>query len=119
MRTASNTALAAVVFGLCLALACGRGPGNSTAYNSRLTEDEKHRLYAAVLASSDSPLDARNFRLTCQRIGIFDAAGQPNDRYMAFVSEHVDWSSHAQTEEFRQQINTREKANTYVEQHLR
>jgi hypothetical protein len=30
----------------------------------------------------------------------------------------VDWSAHAQTEEFRQQINTREKANAYVEQHL-
>ena len=119
MRTASNIALAAVFFGLCLTLACGREPGNSPANNSRLTEDEKHRLYAAALASSDSPLDARNFRLACQRIGIFDAAGQPNDRYMSFVSEHVDWSVHAQTEEFRRQINTREKANTYLEQHLR
>jgi hypothetical protein len=75
-------------------------------------------LYAAVLASSDSPLDGKNFKLACQRIGIFDAAGQPNDRYMAFVGEHVDWSVHAQSGEFRQQINTREKANAYVEQHL-
>lgn len=118
MRTASNTLLAAVSFSLCLTLACGRGPGAATANNSRLTEDEKHRLYAAALASSDSPLDTRNFRLACQRIGVFDNAGQPNDRYMAFVSAHVDWSAQAQTEEFRQQINTREKANTYVEQHL-
>jgi hypothetical protein len=118
MRTASNTALATVCFGLCIALACGRGPGNSPANNSRLTEDEKHRLYAAALASSDSPLDARNFRLACQRIGVFDAGGQPNDRYMAFVGEHLDWSAHAQAEEFRQQINTKEKANKYLEQHL-
>jgi hypothetical protein len=118
MRTASNNALGAVVFGLCLGLACGRAPGTTT-NNSRLTEDEKHRLYAAVLASSDSPLDTTNFKLTCQRIGIFDAAGEPNDRYMAFVSEHVDWSAQAETGKFRQQINTREKANIYVEQHLR
>ena len=119
MRTASKTALAAVVFGLCLALACGRGPGNSTSNNSHLTEDEKHRLYAAALASSDSPLDTRNFRLACQRIEIFDGEGRPNDRYMTFVGEHVEWSAQAQAEEFRQQINTREKANTYLEQHLR
>ena len=119
MRTASRTTLASVCFGLCVAFACGRGPGNSPAHNSRLTEDEKHRLYAAALASSDSPLDATNFKLTCQKIGVFDAAGRPNDRYLAFVSEHVDWSARAETEKFRQQINTREKANTYLEQHLR
>jgi len=118
MRTASKTLLAAVFFGVCLTLACGRGPGDSTPHNSRLTEDEKHRLYAAALASSDSPLETKNFRLACQRIGVFDAGGQPNDRYMAFVGEHLDWSAHAQAEEFRQQINTREKANKYLEQHL-
>jgi len=118
MRTASNTALAAVFFGLCLTLACGRGPANSFTNNSRLKEDEKHRLYAAALASSDSPLDTRNFRLACQRIGIFDTGGQPNDRYMTFVGERMDWSAHTQTEEFRQQINTREKAQAYVQQHL-
>ena len=118
MRTVSNTALTAVFFGLCFTLACGRAPLNSLTHNSRLTEDEKHRLYAAALASSDSPLDTRNFRLTCQRIGIFDAGGQPNDRHLAFVGEHVNWSAHTQTEEFRQQINTREKAQAYVERHL-
>ncbi|HYW72804.1 MAG TPA: hypothetical protein VE961_17395 [Pyrinomonadaceae bacterium] len=83
-----------------------------------LSEPEKHRLYAAALAVSDSPLDSQTFKRTCQSIGIFDQKGQPNDTYMSFVTKHVDWSTSAQAEDFRRQINTKEKATTYLNEHL-
>ena len=85
---------------------------------SRLTEDEKHRLYSAALAASESPLDTDLFKDVCKKIGIFDANGNPNDNYMAFVSEHVNWGMKSETGQFRQEINTKEKARGYVDRHL-
>lgn len=84
-----------------------------------LTTDEKHRLYSAALAASESPLDTINFKLACQKIGVFDQDGEANDKYMTFVSEHVEWSTSKESEEFRRQINTWEKAREYVEKQLR
>jgi len=105
---------------LSLALLRSCGAGTRTGDNGRpaLSDTEKHRLYAAALAASDSPLDSQTFRRTCQSIGVFDQKGQPNDSYMAFVTKHVDWSTSAQAEDFRRQINTKEKANSYLNEHL-
>ena|SRR5215831_12827228 len=86
---------------------------------SRLNDTEQHRLYAAALAASDSPLDSQMFKSACQSIGIFDQVGQPNERYMAFVTRHIEWSTSPQAEDFRRQINTKEKAEAYVKQLLR
>ena len=97
---------------------CGRNPATVRGGSARFTEDEKHRLYAAALAASDSPLDTQNFKSACQAIGVFDQNGQPNDSYMTFVTKHFEWSRNAQSEGFRHQINTREKARAYVEQYL-
>ena len=96
------------------------GCASSSARNpaSPLTEDEKHRLYSAALAASDSPLDTDAFKDVCQRIGIFDAAGKPNDQYMAFMSAHVNWGMKPETEQFRQEINSKEKARDYLKRHL-
>jgi thioredoxin-related protein len=94
--------------------------GLSSAKNpaSRLTEDEKHRLYSAALAASESPLDTETFKDVCQKIGIYDASGRPNDQYMAFVSQHVDWGIKPETNQFRQEINSKDKAREYIKQHL-
>jgi hypothetical protein len=85
---------------------------------SRLTEDEKHRLYSAALAASDAPLDNDAFKNVCRQIGIFDAAGRPNDQYMTFVSQHVDWGMKSEASNFRQEINSRDKARDYLKRHL-
>jgi hypothetical protein len=83
-----------------------------------LSLDEKHRLYSAALATSEAPLDTDTFKDVCQRIGIFDASGKPNDQYMAFVSQHVDWGTRPDTNQFRQEINSKDKAREYIKQHL-
>jgi hypothetical protein len=85
---------------------------------SSLTEDQKHRLYTAALAASESPLDTDLFKDVCRKIGIFDADGVPNDSYMPFVSAHVDWAMRPETEQLRREINTKDKAKDYVARHL-
>jgi hypothetical protein len=110
------------LFGVVLValLAYGCGAASSTANNAsgRLTEDGKHRLYAAALAASDSPMDTTTFGDVCRKIGIFDERGKPNDRYMAFVSRHIAWGTDSETEAFRREINSKEKARAYVQQHM-
>jgi hypothetical protein len=98
---------------------CGTA-GSTSARNtaSRLTEDEKHRLYSAALAASESPLDTETFKTVCREIGIVDAHGQANDQYMAFMSAHVNWGMKSETEQFRQEINTEKKAREYISRHL-
>jgi hypothetical protein len=82
------------------------------------TNDEKHRLYSAALAASESPLDTDLFKDVCKKIGVFDSDGTPNDNYMAFVSEHVDWGMKSQTDEFRREIDSKDKAREYIRKHL-
>lgn len=84
----------------------------------RFTDDEQHRLYAAALAASDSPMDTETFRNVCRTIGIFDRDGKPNDRYMTFISQHIAWGTNSGTEEFRQEINSKDKATEYIKKHL-
>lgn len=81
-------------------------------------QEEKHRLYSAALAASDSPLDTPVFKEVCQKIGIFGADGSPNGEYMGFVKEHVAWSMNGQANQFRSEINTKEKAQQYLTAHL-
>src|SRR5882762_6801334 len=94
---------------------CGERSVNRAA---SLSLDEKHRLYSAALAASESPLDTETFKDVCRTIGIFDAQGQPNDQYMAFVSQHVDWGMKSQANQFRQEINRKDKAQDYIKRHL-
>src|SRR3990172_10312619 len=82
------------------------------------TNDEKHRLYSAALAASESPLDTDLFKDVCKKIGIFDPDGTPNDNYIAFVSEHVDWSLKSETDQFRHEIDSKDKARKYIAEHL-
>lgn len=83
-----------------------------------LSDDQKHRLYSAALAASESPLDNDTFKAVCREIGIFDAEGRPNDQYMAFVSQHINWWARSETEQFRREINSKERARDYLKRHL-
>lgn len=84
-----------------------------------MTEAEKHRLYAAALAATDSPLDSDLFKSVCRKIDIFDEENQPNPKYPSFVSDHIHWSMAVENRDFRNEINTRDKAVRYVQEHLR
>jgi hypothetical protein len=110
-----------LVIALIALLLSGCGSAGSTSARNqgkRLTEDEKHCLYSAALAVSESPLDTDIFKDVCQRIGIFDAAGKPNDQYMAFVSQHVEWGMRSEASQFRHEINSQDKAREYIRNHL-
>jgi hypothetical protein len=82
------------------------------------SEDEKHRLYSAALAASESPLDTELFSDVCKKIGIYDVKGKPTDRYMPFVQAHIDWGTRPDNERFRQEINSKEKARDYLTRYL-
>jgi hypothetical protein len=113
--------LAIAVLTLCLPVftSCGIGSAVRARHDGlQLTEDEKHRLYSAALAASESPLDTDLFKHVCRKIGIFDAGGKPNDAYLAFVAEHINWSMKPEIDEFKREINTKEKAVEYVRRHL-
>lgn len=112
--------LGIALLALCITACSSYGSGSANTRNDgrSLAEDEKHRLYTAALAESQSPLDSDLFKEVCKKIGIFDANGKPNDNYMAFVAAHVDWGMKAEIEQFRREINTREKAREYISKHL-
>jgi hypothetical protein len=82
------------------------------------SDDQKHRLYSAALAASDSPMDTKAFADVCRTIGIFDIKGKPNDQYIVFVSQHVEWANRIETEEFRREIDSKEKARAYIAKYL-
>jgi len=85
---------------------------------ARFSEDEKHRLYSAALAVSDSPVGNDTFKDVCRKIGIFDISGEPNDQYMAFVAAHLEWAIKPETNDFKREINTTENARAYLNKYL-
>jgi len=106
---------------LCLSGCSSYGSGPTTASRNdgaRLTDDEKHRLYTAALAASESPLDSDVFKSVCKKIEIFDANGNPNDNYLGFATAHVEWAIQSETEQFKREINTKEKAREYIGKYL-
>jgi hypothetical protein len=99
--------------------ACTSSSGTSARVGTAgLTEDEKHRLYAAALTASEFPLESETFKEVCRKIGIFDADGKQNDNYMGFVTAHFEWAMKTETEQFKREINTREKAREYINKSL-
>jgi len=107
-----------ILIGMLLS-ACASGAGTATGAGAPgLTDDERHRLYAAALSAIESPLESPSFKEVCQKIGVFDAQGNQNENYMAFVQAHVEWAMNGDTEPFRTEINSREKARAYLRNHL-
>lgn len=107
--------LAVMLIGTSLT-ACSNSGGTVTsrASGSALTDEEKHRLYAAALAATESPLESETFKQVGQKIGVFDTQGNQNENYMGFVQAHVEWGLKVETAAFRRQIDTREKAGAYL-----
>ena len=122
MKSIQEIVLSGVLIGVLIGIstsACtSSGTSTSTAGTAGLTEDEKHRLYTAALAVSEFPLESQIFKEVCKKIGIFDAHGNPNDNYMGFVTAHLDWAMKTETEPFKQEINTKEKARAYINKYL-
>jgi hypothetical protein len=110
--------IVAALIALSLAGCSSKGSTATRTAATGLSVDQKHRLYSAALAASESPLDNDTFKAVCREIGIFDAEGRPNDRYMTFVSQHLAWSTNSETEAFRQEINSKDKATEYIKKHL-
>ena len=114
--------IAAMALIATLSSACSSGGSraeiNRTAA-SPLSEDQRHRLYAAALAASDSPLDSQEFKSVCRSIGIFDVNDRPNDQYSDFVGEHVRWTMNANGKQFRLEIDTKDKARNYLSRYFR
>ncbi len=109
---------AIVVVAFCLSACNSYGSGSAGPRNTdRLSEEEKHRLYSAALAISESPLDTESFKDVCKKIGIFNEHSKPNDKYMIFVAAHVDWVTKPETDQFRKKIDTKEKARDYLNQY--
>lgn len=115
LKFIAGAALIAFFFAGCSRLVSRAGQSDGA---RRFSDDQKHRLYSAALAASDSPMDTKAFADVCGTIGIFDAKGNPNDQYMLFVSRHVDWANRIETDEFRREIDSKEKARAYIAKYL-
>lgn len=117
-RSVPSSVLIGVLIGISLSIsmpACSSSRGTSARVGTAYwTEDEKHRLYAAALAASEFPLENKTFNEACRKIGIFDAHGNQNDNYMGFVTAHLEWAMKTETQQFKREINTREKAREYL-----
>jgi hypothetical protein len=110
--------LATALLAAALALAGCYGTATASRSSADLSENEKHKLYSAALAATDAPLESDVFKDVCRKIGIFDSQGRPNKDYMSFVSAHVAWAMKSENEQFRAEINSREKAREYIAKHL-
>ena len=115
--------LAIVLMGILIGVpmsACTTSSGTSASVDpGGMTEDEKHRLYAAALAASEFPLENETFKEVCRQIGIFDALGNQNERYLAFVTAHIEWAMKADNQPFKREINSQEKSREYIDKFLR
>jgi hypothetical protein len=118
MRLIVVTTLVAICFSACPSSSGTTKPLDTRTGAARLTEDERHRLYSAALAASESPLDSQIFKEVCRKIGIFDVNDKPNEEYMAFVARHIDWSMKAENGQFRSELDTKERARQYINLHL-
>jgi hypothetical protein len=121
MKSILTNSLVGVLIGVLIGFsmsACTSSTGTPARVGTIFTEEEKHRLYAAALSASEFPLESETFKEVCKKIGIFDDHGNQNDNYMGFVSAHFEWAMKSQTEQFKQEINTREKARDYLNKSL-
>jgi hypothetical protein len=116
LKFIAGAALVAILFAGCSSVVSRANKTNDGP--ARFSDDQKHRLYSAALAASDSPMDTKAFADVCRTIGIFDIKGKPNDRYIVFVSQHVEWANRIEPEEFRREIDSKEKARAYIAKYL-
>ena len=85
---------------------------SSSSSATRMSEDDKHKLYHAATVTKDTDTMVRVWK----RLGLTDADGTPNDAYREFAREHIGWLF--RNTDFMQEMNTEEKGRAYVEEHI-
>ena len=84
---------------------------SSTAASS-MSDDDKHRLYQAAAMTGDGEL----VRRVSIKLGLMNEDSSVNDTYQTFLTAHVEWVM--RNTDFIREVNSAEKARTYVNQHL-
>lgn len=84
---------------------------SSTAVSS-MSDDDKHKLYQAAIATGDQEL----VRRVSVKLGLMDGDYTPGDNYSGFIRDHVTWVFN--NTDFIQSINSQEKAREYVNQNF-
>ena len=85
---------------------------SSSSSSSSHSEDEKHRLFQAAGMIQDSAL----FQNVMKKIGLFNEDNLPTPAYETFVKEHFTWA--LKNTQFILSVNTKEKAQAYLDEHL-
>jgi hypothetical protein len=80
---------------------------NSSATTS-MSDDDKHKLYHAATVTGDAEL----IRRVNVKLGLLNDDYTPGDKMQDFLIDHATWGF--RNTDFIQQMNTREKARTYV-----
>jgi hypothetical protein len=79
---------------------------------SSLSDDDQHKLFHAASVTGDAELIQR----VNNKLGLLDNDFTPGDKYHQFAIDHVTWAF--RNTDFIQQINTAEKARTYVNDNI-
>lgn len=85
---------------------------NSSSSASSMSDDEKHRLYYAASFTGDYQLLNR----VSIKMGLINDDLTPREGYRDFMAEHGVWAF--RNLEFIRSIDTKEKAQAYVDEHL-
>jgi hypothetical protein len=77
-----------------------------------MSENDQHKLFYAANATRDTAIRHRVW----QKLGLSDADGTPNDKYLEFQKDHIAWLF--RNADFLQEINSEQKARAYVDAHI-
>ena len=79
---------------------------------SSMSDDDKHKLYYAASFTGEAEL----VRRVSVKLGLTDDDFVPRDNYQQFMQDHIGWVM--RNTDFVQEINSREKARAYVNEHF-
>src|ERR1043166_429554 len=79
---------------------------------SSMSDDDKHKLYFAAGMTGEAEV----VRRVSVKLGLTDEDFTPGENYEKFVQEHIGWV--LRNQDFVREINTREKARAYVNEHF-
>lgn len=85
---------------------------SDTSSASSYSNDDKHKLFQAAGMVQDSATVQR----VMKKIGLMDQSGVPTADYEPFMKEHISWA--LRNAQFIISVNTKEKAQAYLDEHL-
>lgn len=85
---------------------------NSSGAASSMSDEDKHKLYQAAITTGDQEI----LRRVSVKLGLMDEDFTPGDQYVEFVKNHAIWVF--QNGDFIREINSKEKAIAYVNEHM-